>query len=425
MTRAAMARAAADEPLPRWLVGALFALFGLIVIKAASSEITFDEAWSFMFYGRDLFGFSRLDLANDHPLNSLLIFVSTRIFGDGEFAIRLPNVLAGAAYLWCCAHVVRRSASVPLAFAFCALQIYVIDYFTLARGYGLATALVMAGLTRFLRSDGRSRAYGELLAFLFAASLAIFSCFMITLAAVAAHAALSAWRASRDGQLSLRVLWRSERIGLVFLALCAVPMAGLHWVSRPGVPLWGSEDGLFGAMAVGVARMYVGDRFATAGAVAGLAAMVVLVGAARRRLSSRSLFLLLVTGFLLFGFFLTFHLLHRPLPADRVLLPMMPVWLLLVVCLVDDLAAPLDPRRLRHARAGALALAVVLGGAFLHRCHIATTSDQPGAQPLRPALVKALAAHRCVPFAIWSNYAQTYYMYRWFGDAMPEETPCR
>src|SRR3984885_8455992 len=84
--------------------------------------------------------------ANHHFLATLLFRISTTLFGQSEFAIRLPTVLAGAWFYWI---VFRLSGLVLgagwlflLGCAVLTLNPILLDFLVAARGYGLA----MAGL---------------------------------------------------------------------------------------------------------------------------------------------------------------------------------------------------------------------------------------------------------------------------------------
>lgn len=93
--------------------------------------------------------------ANNHWLNTLLLQVSASLFGESPFAIRLPNVLAGVAYLVCAALISARfikNYSMQLA-AFMLLcgHVYLLDFFSLARGYGLMACGVIWSIYFLLR----------------------------------------------------------------------------------------------------------------------------------------------------------------------------------------------------------------------------------------------------------------------------------
>lgn len=87
--------------------------------------------------------------ANNHILNTLLIqFFS--LFGNNKFLIRLPNLLAGGLFLYFSYRLVGAIASgwweQLLAFALLALNPYLLEFFSLARGYGLSLGFMVGSL---------------------------------------------------------------------------------------------------------------------------------------------------------------------------------------------------------------------------------------------------------------------------------------
>ena len=85
------------------LVTGLAAL-AYIIYKAASNSFTHDEAftwnrWVFRSYFDIIFYYGQDIVPNNHILNSVLMKTSEWMFGSREFALRLPNVLAGAGFL--------------------------------------------------------------------------------------------------------------------------------------------------------------------------------------------------------------------------------------------------------------------------------------------------------------------------------------
>jgi len=92
--------------------------------------------------------------ANNHLLNTWLVWLSTRLFGDGEAAIRLPNIAAYAVYLYYTGRFAAglRHPAVALA-AFSGFQgsAYLLDFFCLARGYGLSFALLAGSMVHLQR----------------------------------------------------------------------------------------------------------------------------------------------------------------------------------------------------------------------------------------------------------------------------------
>ena len=245
----------AARAVPAILRALLLLVFAFVVIKAASSDLTWDELWSYLFYGRTPLGFTRLDYANDHPLNSILIWAATRMFGNSEFIIRIPNVLAGGLYLYSTAKLIGAVRCKLLAFALCALQPYLMDYFALARGYGIAASLVQFGLVAHFFGP-RPRPALMLVSCLLA-SLTVFSTLVMLYAllgslvimAIVARSAAAAPRFSTAAAVARRCDGTRELGGgrgghsvavltVVFGMLGLVPVAGLLRVSREGLPLY-------------------------------------------------------------------------------------------------------------------------------------------------------------------------------------------
>jgi hypothetical protein len=92
-------------------------------------------------------GFLSVHRANNHPLNTLLVGLTTVFFTYRELAIRLPNLVAFGAYLWIAIGASRRFHGRPLVFGLLALNCSLAELFGLARGYGLSAALTLAALT--------------------------------------------------------------------------------------------------------------------------------------------------------------------------------------------------------------------------------------------------------------------------------------
>jgi hypothetical protein len=399
---------------------ALCAVFAVIVIKAASADLTWDEAWTFLNYGRDPLGFTRLDLANDHPLNSVLVWASTWLFGNSEFIIRIPNVLAGGLYLAATARLVRGARLKPLAFAICVLQPYLIDYFSLARGYGIAVALVQYGLVAWFLAGPGCRRTATMLGCCALASFAIFSTVVALYALIAAHL-VDAWRHRRetDGAAS------GLGVSLAFGALGLLPVAGLLWVSREGVPLVGSDVGFFDAVPRAVAAMYVPDRWSVMVASLGLAALAAMLLSGARRFGRRSTVLLMASAICLVSAWAAAWALGKPLPSGRVLLPWLPLFGLAVLAMAEDLHATAGARGRRWIRATSLPLCLLLGWSFAQHLHFQRFSDWAGDYRIQGRLAQSLVVSKCLPPSVWASYAREYYLGRWFlPQYRPRDYPC-
>ncbi len=129
-------------------------------LRAAWLCITIDEASTYFSHVPNnvfncFFSESCWSDANNHLLNTLLIQVSIGVFGLSEWSMRVPNLLGHLIYLIFSVLLVRRYVSniwVMLA-GFCLLNFnpYMIEFFSLARGYGLGNGWMMMSIYFLLR----------------------------------------------------------------------------------------------------------------------------------------------------------------------------------------------------------------------------------------------------------------------------------
>lgn len=124
------------------------------VLRAVYVPITIDEArsildfssrsvWNIISFGEDCAS------ANNHILNTLLIKLSNGVLGPGELAHRFPSLLSHAFFLFFSIRVAGRVKNMfPSLCLFFLIntQPYLFDFFSLARGYGLAMAFLMMAI---------------------------------------------------------------------------------------------------------------------------------------------------------------------------------------------------------------------------------------------------------------------------------------
>ncbi len=150
-----------------WLTAPAFLLFIYVGFRAATVAITWDEAHTFFEYVRSA---SLLPhtydymSANNHLLNTWLMQCSVTLFGEGEFALRLPNVLAGGVYFFAAGKLAEllfpRRPMALLAFLVLSLNPFVLDFFSTARGYGISLSLLLCAcllLARYVNDSSRLR----------------------------------------------------------------------------------------------------------------------------------------------------------------------------------------------------------------------------------------------------------------------------
>lgn len=129
-----------------YYLGLLFA-FSYVLIRGFSLGITHDEALTYKIIQGDevLKG-----TANHHWLNTQLSSWSTTLFGMKEFALRLPSILSFGIFwffLFRIAKTFLKSSvtQIALLLLLCGNP-FILDFFSLCRGYGLSIAFVTASI---------------------------------------------------------------------------------------------------------------------------------------------------------------------------------------------------------------------------------------------------------------------------------------
>lgn len=126
--------------------------FLYVLIRAIKLEITYDEAWTIKSYvSQRVTDILRCTscIPNNHILNTLLIKLCFSFGFKSLFIGRLPNVLAFIFYLYFLHKITNNYLSKFLGFASFLLLIinpFLLDFFSIARGYGLALGFQMASL---------------------------------------------------------------------------------------------------------------------------------------------------------------------------------------------------------------------------------------------------------------------------------------
>jgi len=138
----------------------LVCLWAVCVYKAATVAISADEAYT---YNRSVSQpiprlWDTFD-ANDHVLHTLLCKVAVGLVGVSEFTLRLPALAAG----WLLLTMLRRLSflwfgntwAALLTFAAIAVNPFLLDYASMARGYGMALALWLTAWDQLLRHHAK------------------------------------------------------------------------------------------------------------------------------------------------------------------------------------------------------------------------------------------------------------------------------
>jgi hypothetical protein len=135
--------------------GACLFFFTFAVARAALVPLTYDEAATYLRYiPGDILAVFNFDVATNHFLNTLLTKIAYLAGGNSEAVLRLPNLIGYAMYLWFSLLILRGLQDRVIAFAgfmLLNLNLYVLDFFSLTRGYGLSLSFLMGTIFFLLR----------------------------------------------------------------------------------------------------------------------------------------------------------------------------------------------------------------------------------------------------------------------------------
>lgn len=150
----------------RW-TAVILAVFGSIILafavhRAVVASFTHDESYSYVHYMKLSYWevLTHVDAyTNNHLLNTLGMKAADQFLGNSELALRSPNLAALALFLFYAARLLLR---LPRWFAICGFIVlgtntYMLELFTLARGYGLSFGFMLMALFHLVRAIREAR----------------------------------------------------------------------------------------------------------------------------------------------------------------------------------------------------------------------------------------------------------------------------
>ena len=239
---------------------------GLLIyvgLKAGSTSFTHDESFTYLRYVHepfmDIISYKR-PYTNNHILNTVLVKYSEHFFGNSELALRLPNILACVLYLIYVFKLLKKVAVVLIipCFIVLILNISLVDFFSLARGYGLSFAFMLMSIYHLIRYfDTFSKK--DLILFNVGAFFAVLSNFSLLnfyVAALVVYNVMSLIHSKLNSDKSYR-FFKTNRIHLISLVVfIAVLYEPIRRISKQGMLDFGGKTGIledtFGSLIRGV-----------------------------------------------------------------------------------------------------------------------------------------------------------------------------
>src|SRR5690349_3614150 len=113
-----------------------------VLARACVQSITIDEADTYLSYVAPQFPTQWSPSANNQILNTLLMRLSTSLFGPSNLTLRLPALIGAAVFIVAVLSIVRSlSSELTLSWPLFVCMVYnpfIMDHLVVARGYSLA-----------------------------------------------------------------------------------------------------------------------------------------------------------------------------------------------------------------------------------------------------------------------------------------------
>lgn len=226
-------------------------LWGFVWAHAFTMDITHDEAYSFLLVKTNYF-IALFGTANTHWLNTFFMEIFNSLLGDAPGYLRLHSILAFPFFSLAIYRLGKLIKGVPVQIVFYALVLfnpYVLDFFSLARGYGLAMTFQAWSLVYFVKASQSTFRYRLWLTVFIMNALAIASnlSYFYTVAGMAGFYAflLLFKRFSNQSAFSKT----AYKIFLLYVLLMLVTIADLLFIKYYGKDLgFGGDTDLIGSL---------------------------------------------------------------------------------------------------------------------------------------------------------------------------------
>ncbi len=310
--------------------------------------LTYDEAYSYCYYIHPLV-LNKWDsvkaiftdcLANNHILNTVLCNLSVKITGKtwDDFVIRIPVLIFFLGYLAMVLILYHKKKIGCVAASLLIWNFYLCEFFSLARGYGLAAALVMMAVVMYeLWCDSGYVKYRYLSLFLLFMTLG-----------VAANTIVLIIFAAFIPCIFIRLVQRKKLFSyigkqcFVWIPLLAANVLMFRYhlmVTESEKPLYVGARGLWTSVWEGYVRMFAQNDLLV-GIVAVLVLMLAIAGIVLMFIHKRakqSRYVLPVCSYLFLLLVMQYGI-RSGLPTGRTLLPFYPVVILFLVECMRELA---------------------------------------------------------------------------------------
>jgi hypothetical protein len=213
-----------------------FVFLSLSIYKAAHTAFTHDESFTYLSYvKKSVIGILTMEepiSANNHILNSIGMKVIDKLLAPTPFNLRLPNIFGHLLFIIFSALIIntyKNSYYKVIAFVLLNSNIYLIDFFSLARGYGLSLGFLMAHWYFLYKTASNIQNKNNFRLMLFALLLAMLSNFSViyyTISLIVIYLIYEVKNYTSNKALFLSIIIRNMKFVLLLSSLTIVFLFG-------------------------------------------------------------------------------------------------------------------------------------------------------------------------------------------------------
>ena len=320
-------------------------LIVLNFIRASKTGISYDESFTYLHYVSDnpfrsfkyLFNSEEV-LANNHLINSFAIAFLDKIFHTqyNVLIIRLPNLLSYIVYFVFAYLITKKYRHKYLCFNILAFNLGVHEMFGIARGYGIACALIIAALYFMIKWFNDISDYKYLnISYL----ILMISCYANTVclmifASVIIHTQL--YILIKKGiKENINYILKKWFIILPIAILTIIIILYHFKVSSDGLPLYGGKANFFNSVLVSLVNTYGFDSKARIACVLLLCVLGLFVAFYYKKIIKNYLFYLAIVYFGLLIILTLFF--NQMWLTGRLLIPSAPLISISVMEILDEI----------------------------------------------------------------------------------------
>ncbi|MCW3085011.1 MAG: hypothetical protein JWP12_2377 [Bacteroidetes bacterium] len=347
---------------------ALFVIAALVFAYTATRAyllaITWDEAYTYIEFVRNRIILPKtfeIMSANNHLLNTSLMLFFTRMFGVSEIVMRIHILIAHLLFLFYSARLLKNLNNkwlIITAFIIVNVNPYMLDFFSVARGYGLSIGLMMVSIYYFyLLHKKEKKNTNAIISIIFAglaalANFVLLNYCMVLFGLIVLLYVYTAVKSAKPGKQKTVTVIKGLAVPTLLMGLLllfVVPIA--MKLKTAGALFFGGERGFWAdtmstitdrcfyetSYNVWLQRLAKGFVFLIL-----IASIIIVAGRViKKQISANTLFLtslLLLIGLCCFSTVVQHHLLKTPYLLDRTALFLVVLFNLILVFFISELA---------------------------------------------------------------------------------------